>query len=60
MTDLQELAEIEALKNVMAKFARFGDTQNWAEFHYDNDRRESALHSENAYDRWPGGCVQQF
>ena len=32
MTDLHELMEIEALKNVMAKFARFGDTQNWAEF----------------------------
>jgi hypothetical protein len=32
MTDLQELMEIEALKNVMAKFARFGDTQNWAAF----------------------------
>jgi len=32
MTDLQELAEIEALKKVMAKYSRFGDTKNWAEF----------------------------
>jgi hypothetical protein len=32
MTDQQELAEIEALKKVMAKYSRFGDTQNWAEF----------------------------
>jgi hypothetical protein len=31
-TDLKELAEIEALKDVMAKFARFGDSQNWTEF----------------------------
>jgi hypothetical protein len=32
MTDLQELAEIESLKKVMAKYSRFGDTQNWVEF----------------------------
>ena len=32
MTDLQELAEIEALKRVMARYERFGDTQDWAQF----------------------------
>ena len=32
MTDMQVLAEIEALKTVMAKYARFGDSQNWTEF----------------------------
>ncbi len=30
MTDLQELAEIEALRKVMAKYSRFGDTQQTA------------------------------
>ena len=30
MTDLQELAEIEALPKVMARYSRFGDTQRTA------------------------------
>jgi SnoaL-like domain len=32
MSTPQNLAEIEALKNVTAKYSRFGDTQNWTEF----------------------------
>src|SRR3977135_4599982 len=32
MTDLNDLVEIEALKQMMAKYAHFGDTQNWEEF----------------------------
>ena len=32
MTDLNDLVEIEALKQIMAKYARFGDTHNWEEF----------------------------
>ena len=32
MTIQQDLAEVEALENVMARYARFGDTQDWAEF----------------------------
>jgi SnoaL-like domain len=32
MNAAQNLAEVEALKNVMAKYVRFGDTQNWTEF----------------------------
>ena len=32
MSMLQNRAEVEALKNVMAKYSRFGDTQNWTEF----------------------------
>lgn len=32
MTTTQDLVEIEALKQMMAKYARFGDTQNWEEF----------------------------
>jgi hypothetical protein len=32
MSTPQNLAEVEVLKNVMARYARFGDTQDWAEF----------------------------
>jgi|SRR5579859_129208 len=32
MSTQQNSAEIEALKVVMAKYSRFGDTQNWTEF----------------------------
>jgi hypothetical protein len=32
MTTLQNLAEVEALEHVMAKYARFGDSQDWKEF----------------------------
>ena len=32
MSTQENLAEIDTLEEVMAKFARFGDTQNWTEF----------------------------
>ena len=32
MTAQDQLADIEDLKQVMARYARYGDTQNWEEF----------------------------